>query len=326
VKELAGRTVNRVRRVQMARDPQTLAVRVIAVGVGALAVVMSLGACGTDESANHTTRGAGTTANDAEADVARLVERFMKARQAGLPADEFLSAGARVAYEEHETGLWLHDDTLPGGPGGEYARFSVETERAPSQDLWKAEVRIRVTWLGDAEASGIVEVLTVGPGANLAGDQTRFVVLDAARSDDPADDGIPPAVAEMRQDVYKAAVRHDYKALRSLLDPATFSYSFGESGEPIGYWREQEAAEIPLVGDFLPVALHSRFSRIEDIFMWPSAAAKEPSAWTEADLESMRKLGYTDEDIRSFEQYGGYTGWRVGIRADGTWLFFISGD
>jgi hypothetical protein len=40
----------------------------------------------------------------------------------------------------------------------------------------------------------------------------------------------------------------------------------------------------------------------------------------------MRKAGSTDEDIRSFEQYGGYTGWRVGMRADGTWLFFVAGD
>jgi hypothetical protein len=310
----------------MVRDPLTLATHSILAVAVSLALVMSLGACGTDESANQTTRGAGTTAEDAEADVARLVERFMKARQAGLPADEFLSAGARVAYEEHETGLWLHDDTLPGGPGGEYARFSVETERAPSQDLWVAEVRIRITWLGDAEPSEIVEVLTVGPGANVAGDQTQFVVLEAVRSDDLADDGLPPAVAETRQDIYKAAVRHDYKALRSLLDPKTFSYSFGESGDPIGYWRKQEEAEVPILGDILPGVLHTPFGKTEDIYMWPSAAAKEPSAWTEADLESMRKLGYTEDDIRSFEKFGGYTGWRAGIRADGTWLFFISGD
>jgi hypothetical protein len=119
---------------------------------------------------------------------------------------------------------------------------------------------------------------------------------------------------------------HDYKALRSLLDPETFSYSFGESGDPIGYWRKQEDAEVPILGDILTGVLHTRFGKTEDIFMWPSAAAKEPSEWTEADLESMRKAGSTDEEIRLFEQYGGYTGWRAGIRADGTWMFFVSGD
>jgi hypothetical protein len=27
-----------------------------------------------------------------------------------------------------------------------------------------------------------------------------------------------------------------------------------------------------------------------------------------------------------FEQAGSYLGWRVGIRKDGTWLFFVAGD
>jgi hypothetical protein len=40
----------------------------------------------------------------------------------------------------------------------------------------------------------------------------------------------------------------------------------------------------------------------------------------------MRVL-YTDEEIQSMkETFGGYLGWRVGIREDGTWLYFVSGD
>jgi hypothetical protein len=175
---------------------------------------------------------------------------------------------------------------------------------------------MRVQWIGDARPSEMVEVLTVGRGA----------VLDAKRTDDAADDGLPAAVAETRQGIYHAAVRHDYKALRALLDPKKFSYSFGESGDPIGYWRRQEDAEVPIVGDILPGVLHARFGRNEDVFMWPSAAAKESSEWTEADFEGMRKAGVTDEEIRLFEQHGGYTGWRAGIRADGSWLFFVAGD
>jgi hypothetical protein len=244
-----------------------------------------------------------------------VVKSFMKARQAGLPADEFLSADARAAYEEHASGLWLHDDTLPGGPGGEFRDFSSSV--APGVgETWNVEVRSNVEWLGDAPPSEMVEVLTVRSG----------VVVNAERTDDPTDDGLPLVVAETREQIYRAAIARDYRALRSLLDPKTFSYSFGESGDPIGYWRKQEEAEVPLLGDILPVVLHTRFGQTEDIYMWPSAAAKEASEWTEADVEAMRKAGSTDEEIRLFEQHGGYTGWRVGIRADGTWLFFISGD
>jgi hypothetical protein len=271
-------------------------------------VLLPLAACGGEDSGDQ-------TANDAS-EVVRFVERFMKARQAGLPADEFLSGEAQTAYERHATGLWLYDDTLPGGPGGEYQRFSIAAGREGGQQSWTLEVRIQVRWVGDAPPSEMVEVLTVRPG----------VVVDARRTDDLTDDGLPLAVAKTRAAIYRAAVTHDHRALRSLLDPETFSYSFGESGDPIGYWRKQEDAEVPILGDILTGVLHTRFGKTEDIFMWPSAAAKEPSEWTEADLESMRKAGSTDEEIRLFEQYGGYTGWRAGIRADGTWMFFVSGD
>ena len=222
---------------------------------------------------------------------------------------------ALAAYEDHDGGLWLYDDSLPGGPGGQFERFSVEqskVERAPQ----KVVVRIHVLWNGDAEPSDMVEELTVESGA----------IIEARRTDGPGRDGLPFEVAMTREDIYRAAVANDYGALRSLIDLEAFSYSFGEEGDPIGYWRQQEEAEVPLLGDILPMVLHTRFGMNENIYVWPSAAAREASEWTEADVQSMRDAGYTDDDIASFEQFGGYTGWRAGIRADGTWLYFIAGD
>jgi hypothetical protein len=227
-------------------------------------------------------------------DVVALVDDFMAARQQGLPADEFMSAEARAAYAEHEGGLWLHDDTLPGGPGGEYQDFSTEVSPG-GEDAWTAEVRTSVRWTGDAKPNDIVEELTI------AGDK----IVAAKRTDDLADRGLPTEVAEKREAIYRAAVKQDYEALEFLLDPETFSYSFGGSGDPIGYWREQEEAEVPLLGDILPGVLHTRFGRTEDIYVWPSAAAKEASDWTRADLESMREAGYANEDIESFKEFGG---------------------
>jgi hypothetical protein len=280
-------------------------------GLAAVAMTTVLAgpaACGGEETA-------GTTSNDA-AGVVRFVERFMEARQQGLPADQFLSAEAAAAYEEHETGLWLYDDSLPGGPGGEYKSYSIAESGAEGPSR-RVVVRIDVAWDGDAEPSEMVEALTVRAGK----------VIEARRTDDPGDDGLPLAVAEMREDIYHAT-RGDWKALRALLDPKTFSYSFGESGDPIGYWRElEEEGHLPVVGDILPGVLHTRFGVNEGIYVWPSAAAKLPQDWTEADIQAMRDAGYRDRDIRAFEEkVGGYAGWRAGIRADGTWLYFISGD
>ena len=300
----------------MARIEKIMPTAVILVGL-----VFLIG-CGGEDAAEQPGTGADTTKTTVGAEVVSFVDRFMKERLAGNVVDELLSTEAAAEYKEHATGLWLDDDSYPGGPGGEYRDFAIETPSDPNELPSKVEVRIRVDWVGDAASEEIVELITVGVGP-----EGELVVLEAERGDDPADDGLPFAVAKKRYDIFMTAVRHDYKALRSLLDPETFSYSFGEEGDPIGYWREQEeVGEVPILGDFLSGVLHSRFGKTGDVFVWPSAAAKEPSEWTEADLEGMRHAYATDEEIRSFDQYGGYTGWRVGIRADGTWLFFISGD
>jgi hypothetical protein len=137
---------------------------------------------------------------------------------------------------------------------------------------------------------------------------------------------LPPAVAAKRDAIVSAAHAFDYDRLETLLDSAHFSYSFGESGDPVGYWRRlEEEGEVPILGDYLPVILSAPFARRGDIYVWPSAYAKKPSEWTAEDRRWLRNF-YTEKEIRGFERAGDYLGWRVGIRKDGTWLFFVSGD
>jgi hypothetical protein len=137
---------------------------------------------------------------------------------------------------------------------------------------------------------------------------------------------LPPTVQETRDAIVDAARAFDYERLGTLLDPATFSYSFGESGDPVGYWQtlEQEG-EVPILGDFLPVVLSMPFALQDGIYVWPSVQAKPPESWTAEDVAPLRQL-YSEQEIESFRQAGGYLGWRAGIREDGTWLFFVAGD
>jgi hypothetical protein len=137
---------------------------------------------------------------------------------------------------------------------------------------------------------------------------------------------LPAAVEQKHDAIASAAQRLDFAGLRRLIDPATFSYSFGETGDPIGYWRRLErVAEVPVVGDFLPTVLAAPVGRQRNIYVWPAAHAKKPSLWTAADRRWLRML-YSAQEIRAFERTGAYLGWRAGIRRDGKWLFFISGD
>jgi hypothetical protein len=137
---------------------------------------------------------------------------------------------------------------------------------------------------------------------------------------------LPAAVADKREAVVAAAHALDYNRLETLLDPATFSYSFGESGDPIGYWRRlEQEGHVPILGDYLPVILGGPFARRGDIYVWPSVYGKKSARWTSDERRWLRNF-YSEEEIRNFEQIGDYLGWRVGIRKDGTWLFFVAGD
>jgi hypothetical protein len=137
---------------------------------------------------------------------------------------------------------------------------------------------------------------------------------------------LPAAVERTRDAILAAAHARDYEGLESLLDPETFSYSYGESGDPTGYWRElEEDGHVPILGDFLPLILSMRFAEVDDMYVWPAAHANDPANWTEEDIADIAML-YPQEDIESFEQAGGYLGYRVGIREDGTWIFFVAGD
>jgi hypothetical protein len=142
----------------------------------------------------------------------------------------------------------------------------------------------------------------------------------------PAANALPTAVAEKRDAIVAAAKSFDYDRLETLLDPRTFSYSFGESGDPVGYWRRlEEQGEVPILGDFLPVVLGSPHAKRGDVYVWPSAYGKKPSTWTEEDRRALANL-YTEQEIEQFQRAGDYLGYRAGIRKDGTWLFFVAGD
>ena len=142
----------------------------------------------------------------------------------------------------------------------------------------------------------------------------------------PTEDALPGPVAEKHEAIVDAAHALDYEELETLLDPKTFTYSFGASGDPIGYWRQlEEQGEVPILGDHLPVVLAMPWAKQGPLYVWPSAHAKKPAQWTEEDRKALEQL-YTEEEIRRFEQAGSYLGWRAGIRKDGTWLFFVAGD
>lgn len=145
--------------------------------------------------------------------------------------------------------------------------------------------------------------------------------------------GLPGAAASMRDRIVRAAVACDFDALEELaLDgPSRFAYSFGDEGDPGGYWRRQESSRGPRSPlRYLVAVLNMPHRLVEHHqdrrYVWPSAFAYE--RWDDvppAEKEALKPL-YTEGDFESFARFGGYVGYRVGITPDGDWTFFVAGD
>ncbi len=144
---------------------------------------------------------------------------------------------------------------------------------------------------------------------------------------------LPQAVADLRYAVYEAARGCNWDQLRDLVAGAgDFSYSFGDDGDPVGFWQRMEFLHYePML--YIAGMLQRPFGVLQSgelpIYAWPSAHTY--GSWAEvpeAEKEALRPL-YGDLDFGFFEEFGGYLGYRVGITLDGDWaqwMYAITGD
>lgn len=139
---------------------------------------------------------------------------------------------------------------------------------------------------------------------------------------------IPQPVAQTLGDIVNAARECDFDRLETL-GGDDFNASFG-GDDPSTLWTMQEEnGERPMYA--LMQILDMPYGTIETeqgtLYVWPSAYAHDGSWETtpEEDVDALRSL-YTEGDLRSFADFGGYYGYRVGIWADGDWSFFVAGD
>lgn len=139
---------------------------------------------------------------------------------------------------------------------------------------------------------------------------------------------LPSAVSDRRSSILAAALDCDIEQLGSLT-ASEFTASFG-GDDATTLWTDGEAnGNEPL--RFLVEILRIDYAVVGGgdegtFYVWPRAFAYD--SWDEvpeADREAISLL-YTDEDFEGFRSFGGYIGYRVGIREDGTWTSFVAGD
>ena len=143
---------------------------------------------------------------------------------------------------------------------------------------------------------------------------------------------LPEPVAEMRLAIMEAATDCNYDRLAdlALAGREHFTYSFGGGGNPAGHWREAENRDAQVLATLIKILNLSwavKETQFETdvyttIYVWPAAFADNAS---DADWEEVGEL-YTEEEIASMKEFGGYVGYRVGITPEGDWVFFVAGD
>ena len=138
---------------------------------------------------------------------------------------------------------------------------------------------------------------------------------------------LPPAVADVRERVFGAAVACDYETLEeiALEEGEGFTFSYGGGTSAAEHWRmlEESGTEEPM--RILATILTLPSTRNESgSYAWPTAYQESP---TDADWQALVDAGlYTQEQIDSFKAGGSYLGYRTAITADGDWQFFVAGD
>ena len=169
-----------------------------------------------------------------------------------------------------------------------------------------------------ANETAVSSVGTSTPAASApAGSgQEACSAADYALSSDQT--GWPEAVAAKRLAIVEAATACDFETLASLLG-ASYTVAHG-GGDPATLWAEGEArGEGPMrtLVQLLDLPYGVIIDNGASAYVWPSAYTYEH--WSEIGEAERLALAFvhTPEEIRSFEQFGRYAGYRVVITEAG---------
>lgn len=199
--------------------------------------------------------------------------------------------------------------------------YEVDAPQLGSLIVWESSamdgsqtnVREHPVWLTPADPGTSTTTL---PDTSCSGS-----LIDDALVDQP---DLPLAVAQKRAEIFDAARTCDWGRLAQLMAEGGFRASFGIDDDPIGMWLHEEAeGRQPM--RYLAGLLQLPYAFDGTYYTWPSVFTQNWAAVTEKERDVLRPL-YDEEDFAGWDAFGGYIGYRIGINADGEWVFFIAGD
>ena len=191
--------------------------------------------------------------------------------------------------------------------------------------LWRARVALVVA------AIGLVHVAPVeNAAAQTSAKRPAMTDRGSAPRTKPA--ALPPQVVEMRDAILAAAAIGDIGELRTPFEWNELppDIADGPASDPIAHWR---AASADGQGREILAALANMLSvppavlpggrDIENnrVFVWPYLAELPLATLTPAQEVDLYRL-VPPAEAKAIKDKGRYTGWRLVIGADGTWISF----
>jgi hypothetical protein len=145
-----------------------------------------------------------------------------------------------------------------------------------------------------------------------------------ARPTPPTD--LPAPVLATWQRLVDAAAACDAAAVQAIAGQQT-ALSVGGGPRPdLQRLEEQGRGRLGILLKLLGLSHAENTQAPPGSYAWPAAYTRPDwAAVPQAERDELRAI-HTTAEISGFAAFGGYSGWRVGIAADGTWQFFVAGD
>ncbi|HLU31932.1 MAG TPA: hypothetical protein VK088_09215 [Acidimicrobiia bacterium] len=139
---------------------------------------------------------------------------------------------------------------------------------------------------------------------------------------DLPDQDLPAPVAETRRALFDLASACDYEGLAELVAVDGTTISYGAPDDPFAFWVGEARRGTEPLSVLTRLLAMSPGLHADGWYGWP-AVHVDPGS--EANWEELDEAGIDDGVVESPEGRA-YYGYRVGIAADGTWMFFVAGD
>lgn len=193
---------------------------------------------------------------------------------------------------------------------------------------------------GDDTPLGEGPELTLSPPTTIGAWTTITMIDDTPRQcsaegtpQPKLSSDLPADVAATARAIIGAASHCDFDDLAGIASTdgtPDLITSFGEGGvDNLARWEQEGYGEMDrLIRLFGTSHAVTETEDGPDIYVWPAAFAYD--RWEDIPREYLTELMdlgvYTEGELDEIAKFGSYAGWRIGIDAEGNWLYFVAGD